>query len=73
MSSSTLTILGLKNYLDYFEKDIFENLTLPSGIDKEDCINNILSCFIWFINVCKLYITIYPIFIIAKDGTKSNV
>ena len=42
MSSSTFTLIGLKNYMDYFEHDIFQNMTLPEGIDKEDCINNIL-------------------------------
>ena len=42
MSKATLTLIGLKNFLDYYETDLFENLTLPEGIDKESCINNIL-------------------------------
>lgn len=42
MSSSTFTLIGLKNYMEYFEHDIFQNLTLPEGIDKDACINNIL-------------------------------
>lgn len=42
MSSATLTLIGLYNFLDYQEKDLFEKLVLPDGIDKDTCINNIL-------------------------------
>lgn len=42
MSSSTFTIIGLNKYLEYWEKDLFEEMDLPEGIDKEECINNIL-------------------------------
>lgn len=42
MSSSTFTLVGLKNYLDYFERDLFVNMNLPEGIDKDEAINNIL-------------------------------
>ena len=42
MSSATFTLVGLSNYLEYFEKDIFQNLNLPTGIDKQTCIDNIM-------------------------------
>lgn len=42
MSSATFTIIGLKNYLEYWDRDLFSGLTLPEGIDKDLCINNIL-------------------------------
>lgn len=42
MSSSTMSLIGLNNFLSYYEKDLFEKLTLPDGIDKELAINTIL-------------------------------
>ena len=42
MSSCTMTLIGLKNFMEYYEKDLFEKLTLPEDIDKETAINNIL-------------------------------
>lgn len=42
MSSATLTLIGLNNFLDYQEKNLFENFILPSSIDGETAINNIL-------------------------------
>lgn len=42
MSSSTMSLIGLNNFLSYYDKDLFEKLTLPDGIDKELAINNIL-------------------------------
>ena len=42
MSSATMTIIGLRNFLDYQENDLFQKLELPDGIDKDLAINNIL-------------------------------
>lgn len=39
MSQARLSILGLYNYIG---DDLFKNLTLPTGIDKETLVNNIL-------------------------------
>ena len=37
-----MTLIGLYNFLDYQGNDLFEKLSLPDGIDKEVCIQNIL-------------------------------
>lgn len=42
MSSAKLTLLGLYNFLDFQGNDLFEHLDLPSGIDRETTISNIL-------------------------------
>lgn len=42
MSSATMTLIGLNNFLEYQEKDLFENLSFPEGIDKDIAIQNIL-------------------------------
>lgn len=42
MSLATMTLIGLNNYLSYYEKDLFEQLSFPEGIDKTTAINNIL-------------------------------
>ena len=42
MSSATMTLIGLNNYLQYFERDLFENLYFPEGIDRDYAIQNIM-------------------------------
>ena len=42
MSSATLTLIGMKNFLDYQGIDLFEQFDIPSELDKEEAINNIL-------------------------------
>lgn len=48
MSSATMTLIGLNNFLDYQGNDLFANLSFPTAtdgtifIDKETAINNIL-------------------------------
>lgn len=42
MSSATMTLIGLYNYLDTQDIDLFQNLSLPDGLDSTTCINNIL-------------------------------
>lgn len=37
-----LTLIGLKNYYDTFEQDLFSKLTLPAGYDKATFINTLL-------------------------------
>ena len=43
MSSMTMTILGLYRYGEYNQKDLFQNMKIPAGIDRKDLINNILE------------------------------
>lgn len=40
--SAKITILGLKNYLAYYKRDLFEGLELPEGVDREVLIDNII-------------------------------
>lgn len=42
-SEIKLTVLGLYNYGESLHDDLFENLNLPEGINREDLINNILE------------------------------
>lgn len=42
-SEIKLTILGLYNYGEALHDDLFENLSLPDGINRTDLINNILE------------------------------
>lgn len=42
-SEIRLSILGLYNYGESLHDDLFENLTLPDGINRQDLINNILE------------------------------
>ena len=42
MSSSTMTLVGLNNFLQSYETDLFEFLAFPEGIDKDTAIENIL-------------------------------
>ena len=42
MSIMKVTVLGLENYLHDYDKSLFDDLTFPAGINKEDTVNNIL-------------------------------
>ena len=43
MSSATMSILGMYQMGQYNNDDLFENMQIPSGIDRTDLINNILE------------------------------
>ena len=43
MSSAKMTVLGLYRYGAYDNQDLFENMKIPAGIDRQDLINNILE------------------------------
>ena len=43
MSSLTMTILGLYRYGEYNKQDLFQNMKIPAGIDRQDLIDNILE------------------------------
>lgn len=43
MSSVTMSVLGLYHYGESINQDLFENMQLPTGIDRTDLINNILE------------------------------
>ena len=43
MSSLTMTILGLYRYGEYNHLDLFQNMKIPAGIDRQDLIDNILE------------------------------
>ena len=43
MSSLTMTILGLYRYGEYNQQDLFQNMKIPAGIDRQDLIDNILE------------------------------
>lgn len=53
MSESRLSVLGLYNYGQINNDDLFSNLSFPSGIEKDDVVNNILE-------QCAEFETIYP-------------
>lgn len=53
MSEARLSILGLYNYGQMNNDDLFKNLNLPNGIDKDDIVNNILE-------QCAEFETLYP-------------
>ena len=42
MSIMKVTLIGMENYLNDNEKSLFDNVTFPEGITKDDVINNIL-------------------------------
>ena len=42
MSIMKVTLLGLETYLHDYDKSIFDDLTFPDGINKEDTVNSIL-------------------------------
>ena len=43
MSSAMMTILGLYQFGAYDQKDLFQNMKIPAGIDRQDLIDNILE------------------------------
>ena len=43
MSSLKMTILGLYRYGEYNQQDLFQNMRIPAGIDRQDLIDNILE------------------------------
>lgn len=43
MSSSTMSILGLYHFGEYHNDDLFQNMKIPAGIDRQDLIDNILE------------------------------
>ena len=43
MSSAKMTILGLYRYGEYNQQDLFQNMKIPAGIDRQDLIDNILE------------------------------
>lgn len=43
MSSVTMSVLGMYHYGESINQDLFENMQLPTGIDRTDLINNILE------------------------------
>lgn len=43
MSSLKMTILGLYQYGEYNQQDLFQNMKIPAGIDRQDLIDNILE------------------------------
>ncbi len=42
MATAKITLIGLHNYLETYDKDLFIYLNVPAGIDKNLLINNIL-------------------------------
>lgn len=42
MAQSTITLIGFNNYMNSINDDLFSNLSVPTGIDKDLLINNIL-------------------------------
>ena len=42
MSSAKLTLYSFAQWMNFNEKDLFSELTLPEGIDKDTLTNNIL-------------------------------
>lgn len=43
MSDSTMSVLGLYRYGTYNNDDLFKNMKIPAGIDRQDLIDNILE------------------------------
>ena len=43
MSSLKMTVLGLYRYGEYNQQDLFQNMRIPAGIDRQDLIDNILE------------------------------
>ena len=43
MSSATMSILGMYQMGQYNNDDLFENMQIPAGIDRDDLIYNILE------------------------------
>lgn len=67
MALAKITILGFKKYLDSNNDDLFKNLILPAGIDKDTLVNNIY-------NECADFEVLYsdPYYMQFLIGTWSN-
>lgn len=55
MSSATISILGLYQFGNYQNDDLFKNMVLPDGIDRETLIDTILE-------QCAEFESVYPDF-----------
>ena len=42
MAIAKITLIGMNNYMDSMNDDLFKYLTLPTGINKQTLVNNIL-------------------------------
>lgn len=42
MATAKITLIGFQNYLEGYDEDLFKYLSVPTGIDKDLLINNIL-------------------------------
>ena len=42
MATAKMTLIGYNNWFESFNQDLFEYLTVPTGIDRSLLINNIL-------------------------------
>ena len=42
MSAAKMTLIGLQKYMNDFKDDLFKNMTLPTGIDKDVLTDNFL-------------------------------
>lgn len=67
MSLAKITLIGQETWLQKENKSIFDLLSLPSGIDKDDCVDNIMM-------ECGEFETLYsdPFFMRAAVGTWSK-
>ena len=67
MALAKITILGFKSYMDSIGEDLFKNLSLPEGIDKDVLIENIY-------NECAEFEMLYsnPFYVQSFIGTWSN-
>lgn len=67
MSLAKITLIGQETWLQKENKSVFDLLNLPSGIDKDDCTDNIMM-------ECGEFETLYsdPFFMRAAVGTWSK-
>jgi len=67
MSLAKITLIGQETWLQKENKSVFDLLNLPSGIDKDDCVDNIMM-------ECGEFETLYsdPFFMRAAVGTWSK-
>lgn len=42
MATTKITLFGIEDYLNYFNQSVFDNISLPTQIDKETLINTIM-------------------------------
>ena len=67
MSLAKITLMGQETWLQKENKSVFDLLNLPSGIDKDNCVDNIMM-------ECGEFETLYsdPFFMRAAVGTWST-